>query len=350
MHPAGMYTVGVLALDGVVAFDLAVPVDVFGRARLADGRRAYQVRVCAAGDDVDAGAFRLRAPYGVDALASADTVVVPGVADLGTPVPGEVTQALRDAAARGARIASVCVGAFTLAATGLLDGRRATTHWTAAAEPARRYPAVQVDPEVLFVDEGQVLTSAGAAAGLDLCLHVVRRDHGAAVAAETARTTVMPLERAGGQAQFIAHEPPVVPGASLEPLLRWLSQNSARDLTLDDIAARAAVSSRTLSRRFREQTGTTPLQWLHRARLRRAQELLETTDHPVERIGGLVGFASATTFRERFRHVPGGSPRAYRQAFRPRSAPAGDPRPRGLTRGLPVARRGRPTNRDVWCH
>lgn len=214
--------------------------------------------------------------------------------------------------------ASICVGAFTLAAAGLLDGRSATTHWAATAALAGRYPAVRVRPDVLYVDDGDVLTSAGAAAGLDLCLHMIRQDHGAAVAAQTARLSVMPLERSGGQAQFIAHEPPAADGASLQPLLDWMAGNAARAITLEDVAARAALSSRTLTRRFREQTDTTPMQWLNRYRLRRAQELLETTDVPVEQIGTLVGFASATTFRERFKGVVGVSPWAYRRAFRSR--------------------------------
>ena len=311
-----MHTVAVLALDGVIGFDLTIATETFGQARLADGRPAYRVLVCAAAPEVDAGPFALRAPHGLDALAAADTVVVPGMSDLDRPVPDHVLAALRTAAAAGARMASICVGAFTLAAAGLLDGARVTTHWAAAAELARRYPAVEVDPGVLYVDGGAVLTSAGAAAGLDLCLHVVRRDHGAAVAADLARRSVMPLERPGGQAQFIAHEPPAPDGASLAPLLAWLEEHSADELDLATIARRAGLSTRTLSRRFAEQTGTTPLQWLHRARLHRAQHLLETTAEPVERIAALVGFGSPVTFRERFRDRVGVSPQAYRRTFR----------------------------------
>jgi transcriptional regulator GlxA family with amidase domain len=213
------------------------------------------------------------------------------------------------------RLVSICTGAFVLAAAGILDGRRATTHWAAAPELARRYPKIDVDPDVLFIDHGPVATSAGAAAGLDLCLHLVRRDHGAAAAAQTARSSVMPLERAGGQAQFIAHEPPS--GATLQPLLDWLTDNLRTPLTLADIAAHAAMSSRSLSRHFRQQTGASPMQWLGRQRIRRAQQLLETTAGPVEQIGELVGFASPTAFRERFQRVVGVSPREYRQAFPP---------------------------------
>jgi transcriptional regulator GlxA family with amidase domain len=318
-HDEAVHVVAVLALDGVVSFDLSTPIEVFGRTRLRDGQPAYEIRVCSVAEDVDAGPFRLRAPWGLEGLTTADTVVVPGMADPGHDIPPEALEALRAAAGRGARIASICVGAFTLAATGLLDGRRATTHWAAAAELARRHPAVEVDPAVLFVDEGQVLTSAGAAAGLDLCLYLVRRDHGAAVAAQSARVSVMPLEREGGQSQFIANESAPPDGASLAPLLDWLAGHAAEALTLADIAARAAMSTRSLNRHFREQTGTTPLQWLTRYRVRDAQRLLESTDQPVEQIGAVVGFSSPTTFRERFRHLVGVSPLAYRRAFRSRA-------------------------------
>jgi transcriptional regulator GlxA family with amidase domain len=279
-----MHTVAVLALDGVLAFDLSTPVEVFGRVRLPGGRAAYRVRVCAPTDEVDAGLFSMRAPWGLDALAGAGTIVLPGLADPSVPIPEDVLAALLGAADGGTRIASICVGAFTLAATGLLDGRRATTHWAAAGELSRLYPEIKVDPNVLFVDNGQILTSAGAAAGLDLCLHMIRRDHGSAVASDAARVAVMPLERDGGQAQYIVHEQPGMDGASLEPLLRWMEENADRELTLDDIATRATMSTRTLYRRFREQTGATPVQWLHGARIRQAQQLLETTEHPVERI------------------------------------------------------------------
>ncbi|GAA0353690.1 GlxA family transcriptional regulator [Streptomyces blastmyceticus] len=311
-----MHTVAVLALDGVIPFDLSTPIEVFRRTRLPDGRPAYRVRVCAPTEDIDAGAFTLRAPWPLDTLAEADTIVVPGITDLAAAVPDEVVDALRQAAARGTRLASICTGAFVLAATGLLDGHRATTHWAAAAQLAALHPAVQVDPDVLYVDNGQVLTSAGAAAGLDLCLHMVRRDLGSAVAADAARLSVMPLEREGGQAQFIVHERPPTPrGSTLEPLLRWMEDNARRELTLDDVASQAGMSVRTLNRRFREQTGTSPLQWLHRARIRQAQYLLETTTHPVDRIALQVGFGSPTAFRDRFKRLVGTSPHAYRRTF-----------------------------------
>ncbi|MFD5478837.1 GlxA family transcriptional regulator [Streptomyces hawaiiensis] len=311
-----MHTVAVLALDQVIPFDLSTPIEVFSRTRLPDGRPGYQVRVCAEHDEIDAGAFTLRAPWGLEGLQDADTIIVPGVTDLTAALPPAVRDALRSAATDGTRIASICVGTFPLAATGLLDGLRATTHWRAASLLAATHPDIDVDPDVLYVDNGQFLTSAGAAAGMDLCLHMIRRDYGSAVAADAARLSVMPLEREGGQAQFIVHDhTPTPQGAELEALLAWLQDNLSRDLTLADIASRAGTSTRTLIRRFRDQTGTTPLQWLHRARIRQAQHLLETTKHSVERIGSQVGFGSPTTFRDRFKRATGVSPQTYRRTF-----------------------------------
>ncbi|MFJ9036881.1 GlxA family transcriptional regulator [Streptomyces sp. NPDC102406] len=311
-----MHTVAVLALDQVIPFDLSTPIEVFSRTRLPDGRPGYQVRVCAERDEIDAGAFTLRAPWGLESLPDADTIIVPGVADVTAPLPPAVRGALRSAAADGTRIASICAGTFPLAATRLLDGLRATTHWSAAGLLAATYPDIDVDPDVLYVDNGQFLTSAGAAAGLDLCLHMIRRDYGSAVAADAARLSVMPLEREGGQAQFIVYDHAPTPhGRELETLLDWLRENLARDLTLADIAKQAGTSTRTLIRRFSDQTGTTPLQWLHRARIRQAQHLLETTGHSVERIGSQVGFGSPTAFRDRFKRTTGVSPRTYRRTF-----------------------------------
>ncbi|MEV4357443.1 helix-turn-helix domain-containing protein [Nonomuraea sp. NPDC049625] len=312
-----MHTVAVLALDHVVAADLATPIEVFGRARLADGRSPYRILVCAATPQVASGAFTLIAPHGLRALREADTIVVPGCSERAAPPAPEVLDALRAAAAAGTRIASICAGAFTLAAAGLLDGLSATTHWAAAHRLAHQFPRVDVRPDVLYVDNGQILTSAGAAAGLDLCLHIVRRDFGSAVAADSARLSVMPLEREGGQAQFIVHaQPPVPQGSLLEPVLSWIEDNLAQEVTLAEMALRGGMSERTFSRRFREQTGTTPLQWLLRARVRRAQFLLENTDHGVERIAAQAGFGSATAFRERFKRVVGVTPQSYRSSFR----------------------------------
>ncbi|MFH9354983.1 GlxA family transcriptional regulator [Kitasatospora sp. NPDC017646] len=314
-----MHTVAVLALDQVIPFDLATPLEVFTRVRMPDGRRPYRVRVCGPGAQVPAAGFVITAPWGLEELADADTVIVPGRAEAAPPPGEEVLEALRAAAARGTRIASICAGAFDLALTGLLDGLAATTHWVAAAELARRFPAVEVCPDVLYVDNGQLLTSAGASAGLDLCLHMIRRDFGSAVAADAARMAVAPLEREGGQAQFVVHsQPPVPRGSTLEPVLAWLEEHLDEELTLDLMARRSGMSGRTFSRRFREQTGATPLQWLLRARIRRAQFLLENTDHTIERIADQTGFGSPTAFRERFKRVAGTTPHSYRAAFRSR--------------------------------
>jgi transcriptional regulator GlxA family with amidase domain len=307
-----LHVVAVIALPGVVPFDLAIPCGVFGRA--ASGNGAYDVRVCGQAKTVRAAHFDLRLAWGLDVLQGATTVIVPGVDDVTASVSSLVLQALRDAAARGARIASICTGAFVLAAAGLLDGRRATTHWLAAPLLAQRYPLVHVDPNVLFVDEGDVLTSAGAAAGFDLCLYMLRRDLGATAASEAARMAVMPLERQGGQAQFITRPPPTS-SSSLAPFLLWLGENLKDPLSLSQMARQAGASSRTFSRRFRQQTGTTPLQWLLTARVRRAQSLLESTDLTVERVATESGFESSAAFRDRFRRIVGLSPTDYRRSF-----------------------------------
>jgi transcriptional regulator GlxA family with amidase domain len=307
-----MHRVEILVLDDVVPFDMAAPLQTFDWTRLPDGRRPYRVRLCAEEPE----GFGLRIDRGLEALEHADTIIGPGRSEEAGPPSERVLAALRRAAAAGTRIASVCVGAFVLAEAGLLDGLRATTHWFAAGELARRHPRVRVRPDVLYVDNGQILTSAGAAAALDMCLHMIRRDLGSAVAAHAARMCVVPLEREGGQAQFIVHERPPVPrGSALEPLLEWIEENLAGEITLGDMAERAGMSERTFSRRFREQTGTTPLQWLLRARVRRAQYLLENSDHSIERIARQAGFGSPTAFRERFRRVAGTTPHAYRAAF-----------------------------------
>ncbi|MFI9486916.1 GlxA family transcriptional regulator [Promicromonospora sp. NPDC052451] len=315
-----MHTVAVVALPDTIIFDLATPVEVFGRARLPDGRPAYQVLVCGTEPVVEAGPLRIGTDLGLEALARADTVVVPGRIRPEDPAPEAALAALRAAAADGTRIASVCVGAFTLAEAGLLDGLRATTHWLAADALARRYPAVEVDAGSLYIDNGQILTSAGAAAGLDLCLHLVRRDHGVAVAADASRLSVTPLHRDGGQAQFILRNPPTFRTATLEPVLRWIEENAHTDLALADVAAAARTSVRTLNRRFHEETGQSPMQWIAGVRIRHAQELLETTDYGVERIARQVGFPSPSTFRALFRRATGVTPSGYRVTFRGRDA------------------------------
>lgn len=308
------HRVVVLALDGVIPFELGIPCEVFGRATAADGTPAYDVRVCGERRAVPAAALDLRVRHDLHALDDADTVIVPGIDDPEQAISRRVTGALRAAAARGARIASICSGSFVLAAAGLLDGRRATTHWIGAAALAARFPAVSVDPHVLFVEDGGVVTSAGASAGMDMCLHLVGRDLGQAAAARAARLAVAPLRRDGGQAQFIRHEPPAAQGG-LAPLLDWVLANLSQPLSVELLAARVAMSSRTFVRRFREHTGTTPLQWVLAARVRRAQELLELTADPIETVAAASGFDAAVTFRARFRRMVGVGPSAYRRRF-----------------------------------
>jgi len=309
-----MHKLAVLALHGVVPLDLGIACDAFGRVRLPNGRTAYRVRVCGEARRVRSGAFDIHAPCGLEKISGADTLVIPGVEDADRTIPAPVLTAIRRAWSRGARIASICSGAFVLAQTGLLDGRRATTHWVGAAQFARRFPKVRLDPNVLFVDEGRIVTSAGATAGLDMCLHLVRRDHGQAIAAEAARLAVAPLDRDGGQAQFIHRDPPGT-RASLSALLEWMSANLDRPIDLDTLAAQMCTSTRTLSRRFREQTGTTAIQWLLGARIRRAQELLETSSASIEEIAAAAGFESPVTFRIRFQRVTGLPPATYRRRF-----------------------------------
>jgi transcriptional regulator GlxA family with amidase domain len=319
-----MHIVAVVALADVIAFDLTTAVEVFGRVVLPSGEPGYRVLVCGTAPTVSAGPMRIATDYGIADLDGADTIVVPGRNDVTSGTSDDVLRALKSAYARGTRIASICSGAFTLAEAGLLDGRRATTHWLAADLFRATYPAVDLDPDVLYVDEGQVLTSAGASAGLDLCLHMVASDYGAAVAAYAARLAVAPLHRSGGQAQFIlrntAAAKHIAERTELDDVLAWIEQQAHRELTLRDIADRAAMSVRTLNRRFQAETGQTPMQWLTGVRVRHAQQLLESTAHGVEKIGRDVGFSSPANFREQFRRLAGVAPQSYRNTFRDRLA------------------------------
>lgn len=314
-----MHKIAILALHDVLPYDLGIACDVFARVSVPGIGRPYRIVVCSEHRRVRAGFFEIKTEFGLDELAGAHTVIVPGITDVSRPVSGKVISALQAASARGCRIASICSGAFVLAAAGLLDGKRATTHWMGAPELATRYPSIRVDPNVLFVDNGNILTSAGASAGMDLCLHMIRADHGAQVAADSARLAVTPLVREGGQSQYMAHSP-VADAAPLQKLMRWAERNLDQPLTLETLAEKGAMSTRTLTRRFREQTGLSPLQWLQTARVRRAQQLLETTAFSVERIAADVGFGSVTAFRERFGRIVGTPPQRYRIAFQGNSA------------------------------
>ncbi|WP_406053205.1 GlxA family transcriptional regulator [Kribbella sp. NBC_00889] len=325
-----MHRIAVVAVNHVKSLELAIPGQVFGTAHSHDkpagavfGDPLYDVIVCGERPDLvvcgrgGVEMFRMTAPYDLSAVLTADTVIVPGArTDMEPSI--EVLDVLRQAHGRGTRIASICCGAFILAAAGLLDGRRATTHWTSAARFAERFPRVEVDPNVLFVDDGDVLTSAGAATGLDLCIHMVRNDFGAAVAADAARHVVIAPQRDGDQSQFIVHRDPTGASGSLEPTMRWVRDRLGEPLTLSDIAQQAAMSPRTLNRHFREETGTTPLQWLLTQRVRHAQELLETTALSIEDIARHCGFGTAINLRHHFTRRVNMSPLAYRRAFQPR--------------------------------
>lgn len=312
-----MHRIALVVFDGVVATDLTIPADTFAEVQLADGRSGYRLKICGVRRFVETSVGRLEIREELSALRSADTVIIPGVDRPDRPVDPRILRAIRRAAQRGARIASVCSGALVLARTGLLDGKRATTHWAAAEVLAELHPAIEVDPSVLYVDGGNILTSAGGMASLDLCLHMIRLDYGAAVAAAAARRAVMPLERSGGQAQFILQKPPSSgEGDSLAKLLEWMQKNLDSDLSVEALARRAGMSGRSFARHFKEQIGTTPARWVTTARVRQAQVLLETTDLPVERIGDAVGFGSGAAFRARFQELTGVSPLAHRRTFR----------------------------------
>lgn len=320
------HRVAVLAYAGMAPFELGVVVEVFGLPRPELDVPWYELEVCAErpGPALDAvGGFALVARHGLDRLASADTVIVPGQ-PVHEPVSDALVAALRTAHARGARIVSICSGAFALAAAGLLDGRAAATHWRYADELQRRHPEIRVDRDVLYVDEGDVLTSAGSAAGIDLCLHLVRRDHGAAIANHVARRLVVAPHRDGGQAQFVERPVPMpqsLDGASaVARTMEWALGRLDERLTLDDLAAHAHLSPRSFTRHFRRATGTSPAQWLLAQRIQASLPLLEDSDLPVEQVGAAVGIPSPAAFRRHFARAMGVAPAAYRRTFRRRAA------------------------------
>ncbi len=310
----------------MVALDLGTPTQVFGAAGSAAGTPLYAVGVCTPdGGPVTArDGFSILPEYDVALTETADTIVVPGIYDGPTlregVLPEKTRDALRAAHARGARIMSICTGAFALAAAGLLDGRRATTHWAHAKRFRRLHPRVDLDPDVLFVDDGDILTSAGVAAGIDLCLHVVRQDHGAAVANGAARRCVMPPWRDGGQAQYIERPVPDGAGAGTSPTREWILARLDEPLTLRAMADHARMSVRTFTRHFREETGVSPARWLIQQRTDHARRLLETTDLGVDQIARRAGFGTAAALRQQFHQAIGVSPTAYRRTFR---APTG---------------------------
>jgi transcriptional regulator GlxA family with amidase domain len=316
------HRVAVLALDHAVGLDLGTPGQVLGIARDAADTFLYEVSTCTpdGGPVRVRGGFRVLPDHDVSLTATADTVIIPGISDGPALTDGRiepaVAEALGAAHARGARIMSICTGAFALAATGLLDGRRATTHWAYAARFRRLFPAVRLDPDVLFVDEGRLLTSAGVAAGIDLCLHVIRRDHGAGVATRAARRCVVPAWRDGGQAQYVERPMPDDAGWGTAATREWGAARLHEPLTLRDLAGHARMSVRTFTRRFRAETGVSPNRWLLQQRVDHARVLLETTDLGVDQIAGRSGFGTAAALRQQFHRAVGVPPATYRRTFR----------------------------------
>lgn len=317
--------VAVLVFQGAPLFETSVPLSVFGVDRSSTGAPVFDCWAVAADAPplVTTTGLRLTPERDLSSLDEAEVVVVPTWYDPDTRPSPEVLTAIRRAHSRGAVIVGLCLGAFVLAAAGLLDGRRAATHWLYAPRLAEQYREVDVDPAVLFVDEGDVLTSAGTAAGIDACLHLVRTAYGARAAAAIARRMVVAPQRAGGQSQFI--EQPVPDGAdagSLTDVLEHAVRHLATELTVDDLAARAHMSRRTFDRRFREVTGTSPLRWLLHQRVLAAQRLLEDTDLPIDDVAAAVGMGTGVTLRPHFRRQVGVGPQAYRATFGPRATMA----------------------------
>ncbi|MFF9286049.1 helix-turn-helix domain-containing protein [Streptomyces griseosporeus] len=313
--------VAVLLFSGGPIFESSIPLSVFGIDRQDAGVPRYRLLVCAGeeGPLRTTGGLELTAPNGLEAISRAGTVVVPAWRSITSPPPEEALDALRRAHEEGARIVGLCTGAFVLAAAGLLDGRPATTHWMYAPTLAKRYPSVHVDPRELFVDDGDVLTSAGTAAGIDLCLHIVRSDHGNEAAGALARRLVVPPRRSGGQERYLDRSLPEEIGADpLAEVVAWALEHLHEQFDVETLAARAYMSRRTFDRRFRSLTGSAPLQWLITQRVLQAQRLLETSDYSVDEVAGRCGFRSPVALRGHFRRQLGSSPAAYRAAYRAR--------------------------------
>lgn len=322
MGTTGIVAVAVTA--DMPMFEMSIAGQVFGIDRRDIADPWYELRMCAAdpGETRIQHGFVLDTPYDLHALETADTVIVPGLSVdevLTDTLDPRLPAAVVAAHARGARIVSLCTGSFALAQAGLLDGRRATTHWRYADLMKSRYPRVDVDPAVLYVDDGDVLTSAGITAGIDLCLHLIRTDLGADVANQVARRLVVQAHRAGGQAQYIEAPMPRSDGDGLGPVLQWATENLDQQLTVAQLARNAGLSTRTLARRFADATGTTPLRWLHGERLARARQLLESTDLQIEQISRLCGMGSAGNLRHHFTRSIGVTPNEYRRAFQAQS-------------------------------
>ena len=329
-----MHTVALVVFDRVPPFEMAVPCEVFGVDRSDDGVPPYRLIVCAAEEGplhAKAG-FAVAAPYGLSGLDEAHTVIVPAWRGVGEEPPEPLLEALRRSYQRGARVVSLCTGAFVLAAAGLLDGRRATTHWRHAQALAERFPDVDVDPSVLYVDEGQLLTAAGTAAGIDLCLHLVREDHGAEAANAVARRMVVAPHRDGGQAQYVGAPVPSSPSEGpLARTLAWACANLDGPLDVARMAAHARMSERTFARRFPGATGITPSKWLLEQRLLAARRRLETSDESLERVARECGLGTGANMRLHFKRSVGVSPSAYRKAFGQQNPKVARPDPQNAT-------------------
>lgn len=315
--PNRRHRVAALAHQDLCTFEYGIAAEVFGQRRPEMGDHWYEFATVAAepGPLRALGGLTFTADRGLDALDEADTIVIPGWSGADVPVPDPLVEALRAAHGRGARIATICSGAFVLAATGLLDGRRATTHWRYAAALAARFPAIAVDPSVLYVDEAPLFTSAGSAAGIDLLLHLVRQDHGAQKANAVARRLVMAPHRQGGQAQFIERPVARHAGNRLAPLLDLLRADLLAEHRIADLASKAGMSERTFLRRFSASTGMSPGEWLVAERIEAAKQQLETADLSIEQVASAAGFGTVETLRHHFRRRLGMSPRDYRQRF-----------------------------------
>lgn len=318
-----MHSVAILGYDGMSGFESGMAAEIFGITELSPQFSAgipspwYSVKLCAETPELRMlGGATVQTPYGLADLASADTVIIPSVRDVTEPISGELLDAIRTAHDRGSRVVSICSGAFALAAAGVLDGRSATTHWVYVDLLRQRYPAVDVDPAPLYIDSGDVLTSAGCAAGLDLCLHIVRNDHGTRVANDVARRLVISPHRSGGQAQYI--ETPVpepTADGGIAAGMGWALANLARPITLDEMARQSMMSRRTFLRQFADATGTTPIKWLIGQRIQASMELLETSSLSIEQIAARVGFESPVTYRHHFVRRLQTTPTDYRSCF-----------------------------------
>lgn len=306
-----------LVYDGLCHFEFACAAEVFGLPRPELGPDWYRFETCSGERGPLRGAHGLRVvpDAGLARLAQAGTIIIPGWKGADVPIPANLLQALRAAHGLGARILTICSGAFVLAATGLLDGKRASTHWRYAEALQRQYPRIQVDAGVLYVDEGQLLTSAGSAAGLDLCLHLVRRDHGPKIANQVARRLVIPPHRDGGQAQFVERPMPARERSGLSAVLECMRQRLSENLPIAELARLAVMSERSFIRHFKQATGLPPADWLNLARIERARELLEVSELPIEQIAEHCGFGTAMTMRHHFRRKIGVSPSNYRARF-----------------------------------